>query len=69
MVWAQGRMGGTGGFQRGDQLFAALDANSDGVLSPGEIRNATAARLRLDRNRDGALAADEIRTIPTGAAR
>jgi Ca2+-binding EF-hand superfamily protein len=61
--------GGRGGFQRGDQLFATLDANSDGVLSPEEIRNAPAALLRLDRNRDGALTADEIRQIPTGTAR
>ncbi len=61
--------GGRGGFPRVDQLFAALDANSDGVLSPEEVRNAPAALLRLDRNGDGALTADEIRQIPTGTAR
>ena len=66
--WMEGR-GGRGGFQRGNQLFAIFDANSDGVLSPEEIKNAPAALLRLHRNLDGALMADEIRQIPTGTAR
>ena len=65
-----GGRGGRGGFgPRGDQLLTALDANSDGVLSPEEVRNAPAALLRLDRNGDGSLMADEIRPISPGNAR
>ena len=67
----RGRRGGfgrQGGFPRGDQVFTALDANSDGVLSPDEVRNAPSALLRLDGNGDGALTTEEIRSSPTGTA-
>ncbi len=44
--------------------LAIFDADSDGELSPVEIKNATAALLKLDRNRDGRLTGDEV--VPNG---
>ena len=42
-------------------LFAALDANHDGVIDAAEIANAPAALRTLDKNGDGKLTMDEIR--------
>jgi hypothetical protein len=41
-------------------LFAALDANHDGIIDAAEIANASAALLTLDKNGDGKLTMDEI---------
>src|SRR3954453_10878635 len=41
-------------------LFAALDANHDGVIDAAEIANASAALLTLDKNGDGQLTMDEL---------
>ena len=50
-----------GGFMRMNPLFAALDANGDGVIDEEELKNATAALKKLDRNKDGRLTEDEVR--------
>lgn len=42
-------------------LFAALDANHDGVIDETEIANASAALKTLDKNGDGKLTMDELR--------
>ncbi|MBI5768951.1 MAG: hypothetical protein HZA93_14235 [Verrucomicrobia bacterium] len=42
-------------------IFAALDANGDGVIDEQEIANAPAALKKLDRNGDGKLTEDEVR--------
>jgi len=39
---------------------SALDADESGALDPAEIKNATAALLRIDANRDGKLTEDEV---------
>ena len=44
-------------------MVAALDTNSDGVISKEEIANAPAALRSLDRNGDGRLTADEFRAL------
>src|SRR5712671_8180449 len=41
-------------------LFAALDANHDGVIDQTEIANASAALRTLDKNGDGKLTPDEL---------
>jgi len=41
-------------------LFAALDANHDGVIDQTEIANASAALRTLDKNGDGNLTPDEL---------
>lgn len=41
-------------------LFAALDANHDGVIDEAEIANASAALKTLDKNGDGKLTMDEL---------
>lgn len=41
-------------------LFAALDANHDGVIDETEIANASAALRTLDKNGDGKLTKDEL---------
>lgn len=50
-----------GGFARMNPLFAALDANGDGVIDEEELKNATAALKKLDRNHDGKLTEEEVR--------
>src|SRR5262245_24361876 len=58
---------GPGGF-RGDgrrmpvpPLFAALDANHDGVIDEQEIAGASTALKSLDKNGDGKITLDEVR--------
>jgi Ca2+-binding EF-hand superfamily protein len=41
-------------------VFAALDANLDGVIDAQEIASAPAALLTLDKNNDGQLTPDEL---------
>lgn len=64
--------GGPGGRQPGgpdgprfrpmpNPVVAALDADSDGVISAEEIKNASAALAKLDKNKDGKLTDDETR--------
>lgn len=47
-------------------IIAALDANGDGVIDAGEIKNAVAALMKLDKNKDGKLTSDEIRPARPG---
>ena len=42
-------------------LMEALDTNHDGTLDASEIKNATAALLKLDKNGDGKLTQEELR--------
>lgn len=58
---AGGRFGGT---QSVNPLFAALDANSDGVITTAEMEDAIQAFAKLDENKDGKLTVEEA-----GAAR
>jgi len=53
---ASGRFGGG---QAVNPLFAALDANSDGVITTAEMEDAVQAFAKLDENKDGRLTADE----------
>lgn len=53
--------GREGGMARMNPLFAALDANGDGVIDAAELANAPAALRKLDRNGDGKLTEDEVR--------
>ena len=55
----QGRRRG-GGLMRMMKSHSALDADESGALDPAEIKNATAALLRIDANRDGKLTEDEV---------
>jgi hypothetical protein len=41
-------------------LYAALDANKDGVIDATEIANASAALKTLDKNNDGQLTREEL---------
>ncbi len=50
-------------------LMEALDANHDGILDADEIRNASAALLKLDKNGDGKLTEDELRPARPGGGR
>lgn len=43
-----------------DQLFAALDADSDGILSAKEIERIPQVLARFDKNKDGKLTASEL---------
>jgi hypothetical protein len=47
-------------------LLAALDANHDGVIDADEIKNASAALLKLDKNGDGKLTPEEFMGRPPG---
>lgn len=60
---------GPGGFLRGDPVFAALDADHDGVISAVEIKGAAAALKTLDKNGDGQLSEEEIRPAFGGRGR
>ena len=46
--------------------MAALDADSNGVLSATEIANASTALRTLDKNADGKLSLEELRPPPGG---
>jgi hypothetical protein len=45
-------------------LFAALDANHDGIIDDVEIGNASAALKSLDKNGDRKITPDELQTRP-----
>lgn len=47
-----------------DPVMLALDADSDGNLSAGEITRAAASLAALDANKDGKLTADEFHPLP-----
>lgn len=49
-------------------ILAALDTDSDGVISARELRAAAKALQALDRNDDGELTADEYQGVPVGDA-
>ena len=53
--------GGMRGHRPPPPIFAALDANHDGVIDADEIANASAALKTLDKNGDGKLTSDELR--------
>jgi Ca2+-binding EF-hand superfamily protein len=57
----EGERGREGGGMRMNPLFAALDANGDGVIDAQELANAPAALQKLDRNGDGKITEDEAR--------
>lgn len=48
-------------------LLVALDADHDGIISAGEIRNAPESLSAMDRNHDGRLAAEELLSFPAPA--
>lgn len=54
------RRGRGGGGQSVNPLFAALDANGDGVIAMVEMENAIQVFAKLDENKDGKLSADEV---------
>lgn len=57
-----GRFGGGfggRGFRRGNAMFTALDADSDGSISKAELRKAAAALATLDTDGDGAITQEE----------
>lgn len=59
-----------GGRPGGHPIIGALDADHDGVLSPSEIANASAALATLDSNSDGKITMDELRPArPEGEGR
>src|SRR5205807_10240783 len=47
-------------------LIGALDLNHDGVIDADEIKNASAALLKLDKNGDGKLTREEFMGRPPG---
>ena len=49
----RGRFGG--GFRRGNPIFEALDADSDGSISTAELRKAAVALKKLDADSDGKI--------------
>ncbi|MGE3312607.1 MAG: hypothetical protein AB7O66_21775 [Limisphaerales bacterium] len=66
-VGAAGSPAAVQGFLRMNPLFAALDANADGVIDADEINGAVAALNKLDKNGDGKLTGDELRPgVPRG---
>lgn len=60
----RGQRPGGAEFMRMFPIIAALDADSDGIISEKEISNATAALKKLDTNKDGKLVAEEIMPRP-----
>ena len=48
-------------FMRLDPVLAALDTNSDGEISAGEVAAAATSLKKLDKNGDGQLQEDEVR--------
>jgi len=61
VAFAQGqRPAGIGG--GGNEMFTAVDSNSDGVLDAAELANAAAALKKLDKNGDGTITKDEVAT-------
>ena len=57
----RGGRGEGGDFMRMDPILAALDADSDGEISAGEIAAAATTLKKLDKNGDGQLTEDEVR--------
>ena len=57
------RRGPKGGMMKFMPILAALDGNSDGVISAEEINNTPMSLKKLDKNNDGQLTADEIRPM------
>ena len=58
----RGAAGGQAGGARGNtngKLFAAIDANQDGVITREEMQNAMRAFAKLDEDKDGKLTAQE----------
>ena len=55
---------GAGSMRPVDPIMLALDADTDGNLSPAEIANASASLAALDANKDGKLTMDEFRPLP-----
>lgn len=59
----QGRRGPEGGMMKFMPILAALDSNSDGIISAEEINNAPMSLKNLDKNNDGQLTEDEVRPM------
>lgn len=59
---------GPGPIRPVDPIMLALDADTDGNLSPAEIANASASLAALDANKDGKLTMDEFRPLPPEGA-
>jgi hypothetical protein len=59
---------GVGPVRPVDPIMLALDADTDGNLSPAEIANASASLAALDANKDGKLTMDEFRPLPPEGA-
>lgn len=60
---ASGRFGGG---QSGNPLFAALDADGDGMITIAEMEDAIQAFAKLDENKDGKLTAAEAGAVGGG---
>lgn len=58
-VGGQGGRFGTGAGGATNPLFAALDADGDGVITRAEMEDAIQAFARLDENKDGKLSKEE----------
>ncbi|TWU30848.1 EF-hand domain-containing protein [Novipirellula artificiosorum] len=57
----EGERGGRGDIMRMLPVMAALDSDSDGVISADEIKASATALKSLDKNNDGTLTEDELR--------
>ena len=64
-----GAQRGGGNFMSTYPLYKVLDANGDNEISTEEIKNATAALMKLDKNKDGVLTRDEIGPSGAGESR
>ena len=60
---------GTQERMNGSPLFAAIDGNGDGVITPGEIDRAADSLRGLDRNNDGNLDPQELGPQNAGRSR